>query len=295
MAEYTSQPDDLQGDLEQGGLPPEFAEIIAGAATDEDGDGFQVVVLGDDDPVPEGAEIVVREKADGTVEVYAVGSEDKAVVGTPGGDFYVGARPDASGARPDNGDGVPVDDHADLGAGNDSALGRVGHDNLMGGAGRDTLKGGTGNDTLEGGGGRDMLVGAKGDDTLIGGDGHDKLKGGKGDDELYGNKGDDFLNGEKGDDMLFGGFGSDTLMGGLGNDTLDGGAGADVFVASATSGSDTIQGGAGVDRLILEGSNSADATVVTEDGVTTITFENGTTMSVTEVEFIEFDDGEQEL
>lgn len=130
----------------------------------------------------------------------------------------------------------PGQDVALGGGGNDTLAGGAGDDRLAGGSGHDLLSGDDGNDTLRGDHGNDTLRGGNGDDRLAGGFGHDMLEGGFGADYLAGDAGNDTLNGNPGNDRLFGGAGNDRLDGGTGNDILTGGAGADTFVYRASNG-----------------------------------------------------------
>ena len=56
------------------------------------------------------------------------------------------------------------------------------------------------------------------------------------------------------------------------------------------SGHDTVDGGAGDDMLSLAGRDAADATIGTNNGVTTISFADGFTVDVQSVETVVFDD-----
>lgn len=128
--------------------------------------------------------------------------------------------------------------NADLGTGNDMAVGawgndylrgRSGNDYLDGNAGNDELWGDEGNDTLRGGTGNDRLMGGADQDLLYGGAGIDTLNGGLGNDTLYGGDGNDLLNGAAGNDVLSGDAGTDELHGDQGDDTLHATAGSDVL------------------------------------------------------------------
>lgn len=147
---------------------------------------------------------------------------------------------------------------ADLGAGDDVAVG---------GPGWDHLSGGPGNDVLDGAGGGDGLSGGSGADDLIGGPGSDgvsyntynvpvraDLDGAFGDDGAYG-EGDtirsdvESLSGGFKDDVLTGGPGPNTLNGYGGRDTLDVRDGAPGDVANGGTEKDTCLVDAG-DRTI---------------------------------------------
>ena len=65
---------------------------------------------------------------------------------------------------------------ANMGSGDDVAIGGLKNDRLNGEDGNDVLFGNGGNDTLKGGRGNDLLVGGQGDDVLIGGRGDDTFQ-----------------------------------------------------------------------------------------------------------------------
>ncbi|MEQ9726991.1 calcium-binding protein [Pseudomonas sp. WHRI 8822A] len=67
-----------------------------------------------------------------------------------------------------------LNDHMNLGEGDDQAWGRTGDDVIHGQGGNDYLDGEAGNDTLYGGLGNDQLMGGSGHDLLVGGAGDDK-------------------------------------------------------------------------------------------------------------------------
>ncbi len=86
------------------------------------------------------------------------------------------------------------------------------------------------------GAGNDTAIGGNGDDTFLGGTGNDSLIGNAGNDRLNGEDGNDYLSGGSGNDTLLGGRGNDTLIGGAGNDEMTGGDGTDVFAFSFLAG-----------------------------------------------------------
>lgn len=67
-----------------------------------------------------------------------------------------------------------LDDHIELGAGDDKVWGRTGNDRIFGEAGNDYLEGEAGDDEIHGGIGNDQLDGGAGSDFLAGGSGDDK-------------------------------------------------------------------------------------------------------------------------
>ena len=81
--------------------------------------------------------------------------------------------------------------NADLGSGDDFAIGGWKSDTIYGGSGDDVIDGAYGNDILYGGSGNDTLLGGPGDDLINGGGGNDKLLAGPGNDTLIGGGGDD--------------------------------------------------------------------------------------------------------
>jgi Ca2+-binding RTX toxin-like protein len=109
---------------------------------------------------------------------------------------------------------------AEMGSGNDLAIG---------GQLADTIHGETGNDVLIGAGGNDRLFGAKGTDWLDGGSGNDTIYGGRDNDTIIGGAGNDVLSGDLGDDVYIfrfedfksGVFDRDTIEGFRSNDRID--------------------------------------------------------------------------
>lgn len=176
--------------------------------------------------------------------------------------------------------------------GSDFLYGEDGADKLVGGGGSDQLFGGIGDDFLRGGGGQDRLLGGNGDDALTGNGGKDRLFGGNDNDtlagggnrdKLFGQLGDDILNGGNGRDVLKGGSGDDILDGGRGNDKMVGGLGADTFVFNA--GDDRIRDfDVTVDQIEISaqllGTDDLSALMSTSGGDTTITFDNGHSLTI---------------
>ena len=193
-------------------------------------------------------------------------------------------------------------------AGDNTLYGGTGNDTLTGNAGEDVLYGGSGNDTIDGGDDNDSLFGGAGDDTIDGGDGADFIFGGTGDDALTGGAGNDALHGGLGDDVLAGGLGDDVLDGGEGNDTATGGDGNDIFIFASGDGTDTFNagGGAWTDTVDLDGvegqpaysgwslngatvvDTGDDYLVLAVDSNGTITFDDGSELTFTGVDRIEW-------
>ena len=193
-------------------------------------------------------------------------------------------------------------------AGDNTLYGGTGNDTLTGNAGEDVLYGGSGDDTINGGDDNDSLFGGAGDDTIDGGDGADFIYGGRDNDTLTGGAGDDALHGGLGNDVLAGGLGDDRLDGGEGNDTATGGDGNDIFIFSTGDGTDSFDGGGGAwtDTVELDGvegqpayagwslngatvvDTGADYLELAADSNGTITFDDGSELTFTGVDRIEW-------
>jgi Ca2+-binding RTX toxin-like protein len=181
---------------------------------------------------------------------------------------------------------------------------------LIGGAGDDTLDGGAGNDVLKGGAGDDLYIVGEAGDTVVElvGDGIDTVitslasytlganvealfYTGGGKFSGVGNALDNVLNATYGGaDVKFdGGAGNDLLVDGYGNDSLQGGTGDDVILVS--HGKDTVDGGAGDDTL--GGLDYADHYAASWLNATDLllTHNDGSTVTVRDVETFEFTDG----
>jgi Ca2+-binding RTX toxin-like protein len=162
-----------------------------------------------------------------------------------------------------DGHGGTLSGIAQMGLGNDTAIGGAGRDVLYGGPGDDWLEGGEGDDRLRPGSGADHVDGGAGRDIVdytslfvpvtlnlaageasdgpgqydiligiedaIGSDLGDTLAGDAGANRIWARDGADLVQGAAGNDVLFGEGGADTLAPGAGVDVLRGGAGADVF------------------------------------------------------------------
>lgn len=97
-------------------------------------------------------------------------------------------------------------------------------DTIYGGTGNDTIRAASSNDLIVGNAGDDLIEAGGGNDTVYGGSGHDTINGSIGDDRLYGQGGDDLLNGGLGDDTLGWdgeGQGQDGLFGDDGFNTVE--------------------------------------------------------------------------
>ncbi len=172
--------------------------------------------------------------------------------------------------------------------GNDYILGDDGNDTIYAGGGNNTVFGGSGNDTVYGGAGTDFFGGDAGNDWMDAGAGNDTLYAWTGHDTLIGGAGNDLLSGEQDNDRL---------IGGLGNDTLWGGAGADVFVYNSGCGADIVADFLrGTDKVELAGfagatfANLVAPNISYASGHATITFSNGNTLTIWNVNGLDASD-----
>lgn len=213
------------------------------------------------------------------------GAGDDTLLGDGGDDRLEG------GAGNDRLDGGAGNDYLDGGLGGDYAFGGQGADVIMLRDGDDRADGGEGNDAVYGHAGGDILYGGEGDDLLDGGTGDDALDGGAGSDTLYGGTGGDLLQGGDGADFLYGHDGNDRLYGGPGNDFLNGHGGFDVIAGG--EGADAIYGGADTDLAVFTGLMADYQITYTSHNVTVA--KHGVADTLTQIEFIEFDDGYLDL
>lgn len=148
-------------------------------------------------------------------------------------------------------------------------------DTIYGGEGNDTIRAASSNDLIVGNAGDDLIDAGGGNDTVYGGAGHDTINGSLGDDRLYGQGGDDVLNGGLGDDTLGWdgqGQGQDSLFGDDGFNTVEvnGDNSNNSFVVSQNANGDlTVTDGPAVltvDRsfrsIVVNGGGGADTIVV---------------------------------
>ena len=197
----------------------------------------------------------------------------------------------------------------------DTLTGDAGDNTLTGGAGADTLDGGAGSDTASYEGSSAAVNVDLGAGTASGGDAAgdiitnvENILGSDHDDTLTGDSGDNTLTGGLGDDTLTGGIGNDTLIGGLNDDTAFGGDGDDTYVFGSGDGADSFSGGGGAwtDTIELSGldgepafanwtltgatvdSSGADFLDLSEDSSGTITFDDGSELTFTGIDRIEW-------
>ena len=166
------------------------------------------------------------------------------------------------------------------GSGENTLIGGAGHDTLVGG-GSSKLEAGKGGSTLTGGSGNDSS------DTLIGGHGHDLLQVSHGNNLLVAGSGHDTITGGDGHDTIFGG-GHDTISLNYGDEFVQGGHGSD-DVQIGLHGNDVIYGGKAT-TIHTDQTSSSIKSEVQVHGVTTITFSNHQTLTVSNVT-IDFADG----
>ncbi len=166
---------------------------------------------------------------------------------------------------------------SDGGSGNDNiragkntiSLGGIGDDRIMAGV-ESKVEGGLGNDKIsvgwnghaDGGEGDDFLAAAA-DAHMDGGDGNDFLYADNGS-LAYGGRGEDFIIGTRGS-SLSGGAGDDLIMAGHGSTIL----------FNAGDGADTIHAGLDTRIKFGPGLTSEDMQISVKDGVTTISFGDG--------------------
>ncbi|SEO65767.1 Hemolysin-type calcium-binding repeat-containing protein, partial [Duganella sp. CF517] len=192
---------------------------------------------------------------------------------------------------------------------------------LTGNAAANTLTGGAGNDQLDGGTGADKLIGGSGDDlylvdaagdvvTELTGEGADTVwtslatytltanvehlaYTGKAAFTATGNALDNVIIGGNAGNKLDGGAGNDSLTGGNGADSLAGGLGDDTIAAGL--GKDTIDGGTGNDVVQVAGNFASYKITRPSATDTVLTGQNGTVLTVRNVESFVFADGAKSL
>ncbi|MEL6641420.1 MAG: Hint domain-containing protein [Pseudomonadota bacterium] len=221
-------------------------------------------------------------------------------------------------------DGGEGSDRISAGFDDDTVYGRSGFDLIEGGEGNDYVEGGTGDDVIFGGledpiadfvsfpddepdaNGFQDLVPENNGDTIYGGEGNDSIYGQDDEDTLFGDAGNDYVDGGVDDDIIALGDGNDTGLGGQGDDVIEGGQGTDQIIGG--EGADALFGGSGSDLFI--GGTAGDVVVGGEDldgqdsdvldlsgsdvdrvefvngdpEAGTVFFNNGTTMTFSEIE-----------
>jgi len=168
-------------------------------------------------------------------------------------------------------------------------------DTINGGGNANVTVGGAPNDTITGGTGLELLDGWKGNQKLTGGNGPETLGGGAGD-TITGGSGTEFINGTGGSQSITAGSGAATIWGGTGDTIAGGGGRALIGLGSGTQfvgdtgiggGMDSVSGfnqSAG-DRIFQpnetpSGINAVLATATTVNGNTTITFADGSKLTL---------------
>jgi hypothetical protein len=211
--------------------------------------------------------------------------------------------------------------------GNDKLDSSSGDDTVIGGEKNDTIDGGIGNDILNGESGNDVITFGEGSKTVNGGGGNDRLEldfsgesadftltynefkkaslttGGVLDGtEIEAIEQFDVASGS-GDDVIdiaaatvgsvaSGGEGNDALVGGLGDDELSGDSDNDTFFGGG--GSDKLDGGEGNQDVAVFSGDRADYEITFGDDAITVADESDSD-SLTNVEFLRFDDGDFNL
>lgn len=279
-ASYTGDPDGDQvdnGDEILAGHDAEDDLIEAGAGDDQifSGDGIDTIYAGT------GADTI------------AAGDGDDIVYGEDGDDLIFGQ------------------------SGSDTAFGGTGDDIFNGGVDADSLYGGDDDDTfvLEAGFGSDVIEGGEGgtdNDTVQSNQNVNVTVTATGDEagtitdgtssatfseietiQTAGGNDSVDLSGDSAGMTVISGAGDDTVILGNGNDTAFGGTGQDTFHVDDSSGANTVVGGEGDDGFgdILN-SNSATSVTVTTTGDEAGTMTTGTTtVTFSEIEFIQTDVG----
>ncbi|MBP6366172.1 MAG: DUF4214 domain-containing protein [Nitrosomonas sp.] len=123
------------------------------------------------------------------------------------------------------------------------------------------------------------IVGGSHQNFVVGDDQNQYIVLGADDDILFGGDGADTIGSLGGGDQTAGEAGNDIVFGGTANDTLTGG-----------TGNDQLNGGLGFDQAIQVGQLS-DYQITTQDGVVTLTQNNGEIDTLTDVELIRFASG----
>ncbi|NJL51351.1 MAG: calcium-binding protein [Hydrococcus sp. SU_1_0] len=202
-----------------------------------------------------------------------------------------------------------------------------GDDTVIGGEENDTIDGGIGNDILNGESGNDVITFGEGSKTVNGGGGDDRLEldfsGESADFTLTYNEFEEaslttggILDGTEietieqfdvasgsGDDVIdiaaatigsvvSGGEGNDALIGGLGDDELSGDSDNDTFFGGG--GSDELDGGEGSQDVAVFAGDRADYEITFGDDAVTVA-DDSDSDSLTNVEFLRFDDGDFNL
>jgi Ca2+-binding RTX toxin-like protein len=198
--------------------------------------------------------------------------------------------------------------------------GNAGNNILDGGAGTDTMLGGAGDDTYVVDATTDVVTEASNQGTdliqssvtyTLSTNVETLTLTGTGNINATGNTLDNILTGNAGNNTLNGGTGNDTMVGGAGNDTLIGGTGDDIFIYAHGHGSDSVNGGTGgwTDTIVLDQSggplqmgadwtlNLTSGTIVSQtaheltfsaDADGTLNFTDGSTMSFTDIERVQW-------
>ncbi|MEM9682587.1 MAG: cadherin domain-containing protein, partial [Pseudomonadota bacterium] len=300
-----------------GGIGTDFLVGGSGADTMDGGDGIDTASYADSS-----AAVTVDLGARTGVGGDAEGDTLVRIENVTGSDFNDTLTGDSADNTLVGGAGDDTLHGGTAGGGKGATIG--GNDTLLGGAGNDQLDGGDGDDTLSGGEGDDVLIGGVGADDLDGGVGLDTISysgssagvsvnlaagtasGGDAAGDTF--SGIENITGSDHNDVLTGDAGDNVLTGGQGDDTAFGGAGDDTYVFGDGDGSDSFDGGGGswTDTVQLSGKDGLDAyngwtvTGVTitssgddfielaDDSDGTITLDDGSELTFTDVDRIEW-------
>ncbi|MBE1291273.1 MAG: hypothetical protein GJ677_02165 [Rhodobacteraceae bacterium] len=160
-----------------------------------DGNGDQITSGNDSIDGGRGHDTIYGDDGNDTIDA-GVGDD---YVASDGGNDVVDL-----GAGADMAYGGTGDDSIIGGDGNDTLYGEAGSDTLDGGAGNDWIAASEGQDVVLGGEGKDILYAGDGDDTVGGGSGQDTIYAEAGADSVEGGGGGDFISAGVGNDTIYG-------------------------------------------------------------------------------------------
>lgn len=262
--------------------------------------GVETLVFADRTVVPDGSLFYVNEGSEDD-DTLTGGYDHDRIDGKGGDDLLVGGTGDTTILGGDGND--ELYDYAGsnvlLGEAGDDSIGLDGYYN----PGPGHAGGGDGNDTIEahdlvasvldGGAGNDLIHHQRGRDTFV----TVTLLGGNGDDTLSGDG--DMSGGAGNDSIQVDGY---TVSGGDGDDVIevlsgygyfvDAGADNDlvIFSGSYTAEESTVVAGLGDDTVRLSGDSGSVGIERTGSDAFTIGFDNGSTLTLSGVEYLAFDD-----
>lgn len=149
------------------------------------------------------------------------------------------------------------------------------------------------------GAGGDRINGLGGNDSIYAGAGNDIIDGGADDDWIIAEDGDDTITGGQGDDYINAGSGNDTIIYSGGLDRITGGAGSDTLkidIAGVTAGGMTLKKlGDSLEVQLSTGHKIMIEAQFSQDfGVEKILFQNGSTLSLSTVQYTQTGTGERD-